>query len=197
MTPTFGPTSGTFSGWFGIGFAILLIVLASLHGLERTEWQVVACACFGAVFCWVAMLRPRVVFEPSTLVLRNMVSDTAIPYGMIDRVTVRSTTCAFVGQRRYVGLGVGRSRMSMTRKPRGGGGRYGSRLLAQLNDPEANPGQIDNEQVPTFVEEQAWDRISRAAREPGGPDTVRRTPAVPEIAALLLGLAGVVVAFVI
>lgn len=193
----FGPTSGSTSGWFGMAFAAILIVVALWNGTSRGEWQVVACACFGAALCWTVMLRPRVVFAPSALVLRNLLSDVTIPYLLLDSVVVRTVTCAFVDGHRYVGLGVGRSRASMTRKP--DSGMFSSRA-SRAGAVTSGPGAaaISNDQLPELVESEAHDRLVRARQDAlGVGEQVRRTPAVPEIVAILVTLAGVVVSFVL
>lgn len=177
-------------------FAALLILLALWNGVSLIEWRVIACACLGIALCWALMLRPRVVFDPDALVLRNMVTDAHIPYAQLREVQVRSVTRATtVDGTRYVGLGVGRTRKNMlaprTQDTRG----FLERRMGVSSGPTTRAKALTEQHVPDVVEKLAEERMELARHDHAAEGAVRRLVAVPEVAALLLTLAGVVVAF--
>ncbi|MGN6251960.1 MAG: hypothetical protein ACTHNS_09140 [Marmoricola sp.] len=169
--PAFGPTSGTVSGWFGIVLALVVLVVALTDPTFGDTVPLVLGALLAISLVWAVLLRPRVVLRRGALLLRNGFLDTAVPYGLIDRVTVRSATHVFVGERRYVGNAVGRSTLRMVRDER------------RPSRDRVPPGDVAvGGNLPDFLEQQVADRIRDAAR---GEGRVQRSVAWPEVAAVV------------
>jgi hypothetical protein len=197
-----GPTSGLLTGWIGeaIAAAVALTGVLEHHGLESV--RVVLGALLGGALVWSFLLRSRVVLRTSEVLLRNVYVDTAIPYTLVDRFVVRSVTHVFVGGKRYVGSGVGRSARSMIRKPRARGafGGVSGGLLdaAPAASTATKRGSAD---VADFLEEQVADRVGRARDWAGAPvaagGEVRRSVAWPELAVTVVLAAAFVVSLVV
>jgi hypothetical protein len=190
----FKPTSGTLLGFFGIVFLVLLIGYVGV-----TEHDLVAVrVCLGlAIIClliWIALLRPRATAYDDRLVLHNMVTDTELPIADIDAVVVRHTLNVWIGEDRYVCVGIGRSSRSMIQRK-----TPGPMALLGIDQSEERMGQGQSAKIgagaeyANFVENRitGLTRTARLDRLPSPP--VRRTWAVPELAALgVLGVALVV-----
>ncbi len=158
----FGPTSGTFSGLAGlIGCGVVLVVAVS-DGPSVTAVRLGVGDLLVAVLLWAFMLRPKVVLESdSVLVLRNPLSDWRIPLASVTRVDVRTVTMVFTDERRYVGVGVGRSVRAIVRRATPGHPEPGGGSLRPTT-------KITAGTLPDFV----IDRIQHAAdiaRETGQP----------------------------
>lgn len=103
----FKATSGFFAGYTGLVLAAFSVgyVLLSVHTLTGLRVGL-GMTLFGLV-TWVTQLRSRATAYPDHLVLKNSVRDAVIPLTLIDKVTVRQTLNVWVGERRYVCIGIG------------------------------------------------------------------------------------------
>src|SRR6478736_4376931 len=88
----FPPTSGVWSGWFGLVFVAGVLIYAF-------------------------MLRPRIQVRGGAVRLVNPFHVIEIPLPLVRSVLVRSATYVFVGEhrKRYVGVAVGRDPRDLTR----------------------------------------------------------------------------------
>jgi len=90
-----------------------LVVVAMLVGWALDPGQVafwvVPLALVIAMVIWTSTLRPRVLVQGSSLVLRNMVTTVRIPLAAIEEVVVRQVMAVRAGDKRYVCAGVGRT----------------------------------------------------------------------------------------
>ena len=138
-------------------------------------------------------LRPRATAYADTLVLRNPVSELHVPLADVDAVTVRQTLNVWVGDERYVCVGIGQSsRELLKRRSRGPMSFLG---LHQVDD-RMGLGHLRDVGATTdyasFVERRITElaQAARQARDPRPSPGVRRLWAVPELAALsMLGAA--------
>jgi hypothetical protein len=198
--PSFGPTSGTVSGWLGEGLVVFVIGLMLVEERTLDGLRVCVGAALAGVVLWTMLLRPRVVLRREALLLRNGYLDTLVPYGLVDTFTVRAVTNVWVGKKRYVGTAVGRSVRSMVRArpPRGGGVMstgFGSARLLPVEEPEQKQRTtLSSSQLPDFLEERVRERMHEAA---SGEGVVRRLPAWPEIAATAVLLVAFVVTLLV
>lgn len=193
VTPTFGPTSGGATGMIGILLSVVVIVTEFTDG-SGPDWSLVVGAVLFSAICWALLLRPRVVLRPDELLLRNVVSDYRIPYARIESFEVRTVSTAMVGDTKYLGLGVTRTRKAMTSPLRSSGGG-GMGLFRGLTVPEpATSPNRPSTNAADLVVQLVTDRI-RAAAPTAVP--VRRVPAWPEIAGLTLLVALLVVTIVV
>lgn len=181
----FRPTSGRLSGILGLAGAAVIFVLSVVAWSAGTPLGVAIAACFAAVLIWAALLRPGLLVTREHLLMRSMVHTDRIPLAAIERVAVGAVFAVFVGGHRYVSPTVGYSARETVRQRRSG----------------TTPTATDS--YPVFVEERLT-HLAKESRErrgitPGSPEQaelasgVRRTPAWPEIA----GLVVTAVAFVV
>ncbi len=199
----FKPTTGMFVGWAGVALAVFAVgyVVLTVHTLVGL--RIALAAAFAGVLVWVSQLRPRVTAYTGRLKLQGSVRDTLLPYVLIDEVTMGQTLNVWVGERRYVCIGIGRSLVSDMRQ-RGKAARQGS-LAGKSRSREfsdkaemAAPDQTARS-YHTFVVTRIEELVDQAKRDlarRGGSAAgqhVRQPYAVPEIAALAVtGLAFVV-----
>jgi hypothetical protein len=190
----FKPTTGMFVGWAGVALAVFAVgyVVIGVHTLVGL--RIALAAAFAGVLVWVSQLRPRVTAYTRSLKLQGSVRDTLLPYLLIDEVTMGQTLNVWVGERRYVCIGIGRSLVSDMRQ-RGKAARQGS-LAGKSRSREfsdkadvAAPDQTAMS-YQTFVVTRIEELVDQAKRElrRRGDSTeglaVTRPYAVPEIVAL-------------
>lgn len=188
----FKPTHGTVLGWLSLLVVVGVLAWIGLNARTLTGARVALGAVFAAVVVWSTMLRPRAHATPTTLVLRNSVLDSHVPLRLIDDVLVRQTLNVWVGDQRHVCTGIGRSRRSMLKPKRGAASVLGieqADVRMGLGGP-GGPGAIGTsgsyeDFVATRIEALARD-AKAAARGSDEPAQVRRVPAWPEIAALVV-----------
>lgn len=196
--PIYTPTSGTMSGWVGLGITVIVLAAVlvddrTLHGLRYA----VAALVFG-VLVWSFLLRPRVVVGARELELRNPFSSWHVPLAGVRVVEVRAVTRVSTDDRTYEGVAVGRPARSLLR-----GGQQRTRFLdtpgrsIRLPDePEATRrqrGQLDANAVADLLVEQVLYAADRARESGEAPAPARHTWAVPELAALAVLVTGLVV----
>jgi hypothetical protein len=200
----FRPTTGLLTGYAGLALAAFAAVYVVVAVHTVTGLRVALGALFAAVVIWVSQLRPRATAYAERLVLKGALKDTHVPYVAIDEVTVTQMLNVFVGDHRYVCVGIGSSLGSDIRqrakKQRQSSllesGRSRTREFAEKAEMAA-PDQTAMS-YPTFVVtriEELVDHAKRDARRDGksGRAEVRQRPAVPEVVALAVtGIAFVV-----
>ena len=180
---SFGPTSGGISGVVGVLCGVLFAASTLLHGLELSELRYLFGGLAFAALAWTILLRPRVRLLADHVELRNGFSDFLIPYAAISEVAIRSFTAVQVGEKRYIGLAVGRPRTSMTRRRKD--------QLARPTPDLASGKSLEGASAADLLQVTLEDRVHRAEREQSA--VVRRRWALPELAVIAVCL----VAFVI
>lgn len=187
----FGPTQGLVTGWVGMVAvaAVTVGVLADRQDVVGIRIALMA-LCFGVVV-WCFMLRPRVGVEAGRVHLINPLRDTSIPVTRIDQFSIGAATAVRVGERKYVGIGVGRKRNLGSAYRQRAGGMHGR--LQEIGTPSRQVTGLAD-----FVERQIDDSRSLAKYDPPLEDQeIHRIWAVPELAVFGVLLVGVVVTFVI
>ena len=188
-----------------------LVVVAMLVGWALDPGQVafwvVPLALVIAMVIWTSTLRPRVLVQGSSLVLRNMLTTVWIPLAAIEEVAVRQVMAVRAGDKRYVCAGVGRSlRQALKgsaamRARQQAGGLTGE--FASDPEPELKPGMIYADYVELRIRELAKKDQARRGVARYSPEAealaaqVRREPAWPEIVALGASVVLFVVAIVV
>jgi len=180
-----------------------LVVLGMLVGWVvdpgNVAFWVVPLALVIASVVWTSTLRPRVLVQGSSLVLRNMVTTVRIPLAAIEEVAVRQVLAVRAGDKRYVCAGVGRtlrqaikgSAVQRAREQMGG-------LRAEIAT-VVEPGLIYADYIELRLRELIKEDRARRGLTATSPELdelgaqVRRELAWPEIAALV----GSVVFFVL
>lgn len=159
-------SGGLVSGVVGLIAVVALIAFGLLtEGDGFAPWAYPALLLAG-VLVWAILLRPAVLLHRDELELRNVLHSRFIPFARITSVQINQMTVVVVEDRRFVGSGFGRSRLTINRDAKVG--------------PDA---PAERHSVGYLVEEKVRRRMRPhdAVTDPG---EVRRTWAVPEIAAL-------------
>ena len=174
----FPPTSGTFSGIDGMMLAVGGLVWVALDGHTLVGARfALGLALFGLV-AYAYMVRPRIRVRSGVLHLVNPLEDVHIPLPLVDRVTVRSATHVFVGEKRYVGVAVGRKVREMVR-PRGEGAASmpSSPFGLGLGRAGASSSPPVGDRVPDLLEQYVGTLVTEARRGPVDETlVVRRAP---------------------
>lgn len=192
----FKPTTGLFVGWAGILVAAFALGYVALAVHTVVGLRIGLAAVFAAVVVWLSQLRPRVTAYTTTLRLKGSLRDTQVPYVLVDEVTMGQTLNVWVGERRFVCIGIGRSLGSDVRqrakKERQGSMLGKSRTRAFSEKAEmAAPDQTAMSYhtfVVTRIEElvdQAKRELRRRGETAEGAE-VRQPYAVPEVVALVV-----------
>lgn len=199
----FKPTSGRFVGWCGLALAASTLLWVVFNEHSATGLQLGLVAVFGALGIWVTQLRPRVTAYPGWLVLHGSLRDTYVPYAAIDELSMGQTLNVWVGPRRYVCIGIGKSLgYEMRQRVRGQGSESmtgGNRNYGFSGQPTV-PGSEHRMSYQTFVMSRLDDLVahSRHNRPPAGErPEVRQEYAVREIAALVVVGLAMVASFVL
>ena len=172
-----------------------LVVLAMLLGWvldpDEVAFWFVPLALVIATVIWTSTLRPRVLVQGSSLVMRNMLSTVRIPLATIEEIAVRQVMAVRAGDKRYVCAGVGRtlrqaikgSAVQRAREQMGG-------LRAEIAT-VVEPGLIYADYVELRVRELVKEDLARRGIKAMSPEVdelashIRREPAWPEIGALV------------
>jgi hypothetical protein len=200
----FTPTSGTFSGWLGVGLAGVVFVVVALddHTLRGSRIAIGALT-FGLVV-WCFMLRPRIRIGPRVLELRNPFTTWHVPLASVRRVAVRAVTRVWDDEERHFdGVAVGRPVRSLVRggasKSRyvGPPGLGGARMNDDADSSRLPKGNLDADMVADFVTEQILLFADRAREAGDSPGTPRRRWAWLELVALGLLVVALVVSLLL
>lgn len=153
----FGHSTGVVSGWAGAVVTVAVLVLVAVGEHSVIGLRVGLGALFTAVALWVTQLRPRLTGYPDVLLMRGCLRDTAVPWTAIDDVALGQTLNVWVGERRFVCIGIGAT----------------SRAA-----PEHELS------YPALVLRKVRDRVAQAqAHEHDEAPVIRQTYAVPEVLA--------------
>jgi uncharacterized short protein YbdD (DUF466 family) len=194
----FKPTNGFVMGYAGLALVVLTIgyLIVSQHTLVGLRVGL-ASALFGVVV-WVTQVRPRAAAYPRTLLLRNALRDVEVPLGLVDDVSVRQTLNVWVGDERYVCIGIGNSVRSMVKtKKKDRPSMLGASRWHEFSEraEKAAPDQTAMSYT-TWVTTRIEELVEKEKKEhPDDPQppSVHRSLAWPEVVALtVLGLAFVV-----
>lgn len=199
----FKPTTGLFIGWAGMAVAAFALGYVAINVHTVVGLRIGLGALFVMALVWATQLRPRVTAYTRDLRLWGSLRDVRVPYVAIDQVTLGQTLNVFVGERRFVCIGIGKSLAADVKqraKKESQGSLLGKSRLRELSD-KADLAGLDQTAmdyqmfVVTRIEELV-DQAKRQRRQTGDTSEVppvRRPYAVPEIVALgATGLAFVV-----
>jgi hypothetical protein len=199
----FKPTSGAIVGWSGLALAAgtLLWVIFNEHSKNGLRLGLIAI--FGALVIWVTQFRPRVTAYPEWLAMYGSLRDTFVAYVTIDELSMGQTLNVWVGRKRYVCIGIGKTiGFEMRQRVRGQGSESltgGNRSYGFSGQPTV-PGSELRTSYQGFVMSRLDDLVahSRQDRPPVGErPEVRQGYAVREIVALLVVGVALVVSFVV
>ena len=103
----FKPTSGHFFGYVGIAGALFALGYVLLFVHTMTGLRIALGAVFFGVLVWMTQVRPRATAYPQHVVLKNSVRDAYVPLGAVDEVAIGQMLSLWVGETRYVCIGIG------------------------------------------------------------------------------------------
>jgi hypothetical protein len=190
----FKPTTGMFVGWAGMAVAAFALGYVALSVHTVVGLRIGLGALLAAVLIWVSQLRPRVTAYTRHLHLMGSLRDVRVPYVAIDQVTMGQTLNVWVGEQRFVCVGIGKSLGSDIRqraKKQNQGSLIGKSRLREFSE-KAELAGLDQTAMDyqTFVVTRIEELVDLARREqrfgggePGAVD-LRRPYAVPEVVAL-------------
>jgi hypothetical protein len=205
----FAPTGGRIVGFLGLVLAAGLVGVWALDP-DGVPASIAAAALVGAVLVWASLLRPRVSVSRDTLHLRNMLETVHVPLAAIDELVVRQVLAVRVGDKKFVSPAVGHKLRKVMRAPRPG--QIFLPDLPEKMEDALGPAEAA-ERPPTtvdyvdHVENRLRERVAEARSRHGIraysdeaealAGDVRRMPAWPEIIALVLGTALLVLTLVV
>ena len=192
----FKPTTGILVGYVGLVVAAVTLGYSAFFVHSVVGLRLSIAAVLAAVIIWVTQLRPRVTAYVETLRLLGSLRDAHIPYTLIDEVTLGQTLNVWVGEKRYVCIGIGQSfgadvrRRAKKQKQTSLLGTSRTQEFSEKAD-RAAPDQTAMSYT-TFVVtriEEIVDKAKRDQKAQGGTTEglqVTRPWAVPEVVALVV-----------
>jgi len=203
----YGPTSGSFVGFLGLGLCALVIALVVAGGPTTGSVRVAIAAAGAAVLIWAYLLRPRIIIEAggATLVLRNPLSTWRIPLDSVRVVGVKTVTTVKTDDARYDAVAVGYPLRKIVRegRPGGPGLSMSGMMMPSLQGTSLDPasdgepsrlGRHDEQTVMTEAILTAADqaRVLRLTAPPA-----ERTYAVVEIALVGIAVLGFLITYLV
>lgn len=189
----FRPTSGQFLGWTTVALCAALAGWAALTVPTLLGLRLVLGAGLVGVVTYLTQLRPRAVLYPSRLVLRNTFRDASVPLRLVDEVGIGRTLSVFVGDRRYVCIGIGRSLRKVMGRGKGSGpaSLIGFDRLEAYHDGQTPPSPDQTSMdydtfVVTRIEAQVEEAKQLAPRNDGSPREVWAWPGIATLAVTTL-----------
>lgn len=187
----FKATSGFFAGYTGLAFSAVTVgyMVLSVHTLTGLR-VALGMTLFGVV-TWMTQLRSRAVAHPDHLLLKNSARDAVIPLTLIDGVTVRQTLNVWVGEKRYVCIGIGTSFRSIFKsRKKSTPSLLGMSRMREFSEmaERAAPDQSAMA-YEAFVVTRIEELVEKAKKEAGGdagPAEDHYSYAWPEITALVV-----------
>jgi hypothetical protein len=192
----FKPTGGHLLGYAGLAAAAVAVgyVLWTVHTV--TGLRVALGALFFGVVVWVTQVRPRATAYPRHVLLKNSVRDARVPLAKVDEIGLGQTLNIWVGDQRYVCIGIGQSFREELRSRRHRESSLGTSRLSELTL-MAERASTDERAMSyqTFVVTRLEELVEKAKRHPDPADEepARHVVAWPEVVALVVtGVAFVV-----
>lgn len=109
-TERFSSTGSQLLGCLGLAVVAVTLVIGVVDSdADYAPWVWPLCGLV-AVLLWAALVRPAVTIDRERLVLRNMLQTVSIPMAAIEQVGVGQVIAVRVGDKRYTGTGISRSR---------------------------------------------------------------------------------------
>ena len=170
----------------GMGYLGLVVgAVVFLGGLMARDLPVAIAGLLLALLVWMAMLRPAVGRVGELLVLRSMVETVDIPLAAVQSAVVRQFLVVRVGPHRFICPAIGQSRRQIMRADQAKGAPPDPLEVYPVFVEQRIVQLADDARAELGIEERSEEEYELAGR-------VRRHPAWPEIA----GLVVLVLAFV-
>jgi hypothetical protein len=139
-------------GVVGVAFGVALGVVPIIEG--EFIWQAAAIGAAVAFVSWVVLIRPRVQAHKEGLLLCNMLHDTLIPWGSIERCRCLQTLQVATPEGTFQGFGLIRSTRSIVRQQVGFTSVLGQVFGGRAAEPrQSGPGEDPHSvNYPDYVE---------------------------------------------
>jgi len=131
------PCSSRTTGFVALTGLTVAIVFVVADGRSVGHWAVVAALVLLALGAWLTMVRPTVSAHDDHLLVRNALTDTTVPWHLVQSVEVRQVLVVRTEAHTVHGIAVGRSARQQLRQRRHGTG--GSSVGGGLSGPDG-PG---------------------------------------------------------
>jgi len=132
------PSSSRVVGIVTLIGLVVAVVLVLFDGVDLTHWAVVAALVLFGLGVWLTMVRPTVHVHEDHVLVRNALTDTAVPWHLVEGVEVRQVLVIRAGAETVHGIAIGRSARQQLRK-RNPGTRP-SPLSGGLSTPDTGSG---------------------------------------------------------
>lgn len=190
----FSPSGGRWVGIAGIAVIAVLLVLMALDGGFTTGVVAVAAGLvLFAVAMYVALVRPTMHAYTDHLLVRNLISDTYVPWHLITDAEVRQTLRLYTRDKVVHAVSIGRSsrqQMRINAGRTGGGAGAGAMFgmsRVERHAPQAGPGSDHGSaQYVDFVAERVLTLAKQQQQASRHRTGIVRRWAMLEIAALAL-----------
>ncbi len=183
----FKPTSGLMVGYAGLAISAFLLGYVVLGVRSLDGLRIAVGAVLFALVVWTTQLRPRATAYTDRVVLKNIVRDSHVPLAAVDEIALGQTLTLWVGDERYVCIGIGSSFREHVRSRRNREQTLGTSRLTEfaLRSERANTDERAMS-YQAFVVTRLEDLVERARRDLRGAPAgaPRRVWAWPEVSAL-------------
>lgn len=134
------PSSSRVVGVVTLVALAVVVVLVLLDGVNLAHWAVVAAIVLFGLGVWLTMVRPTVHVHEDHVLVRNALTDTAVPWHLVRAVEVRQVLVIQTDTETVHGIAVGRSARQQLHKRGGGGAARPSPLGGGLSVPDPDRG---------------------------------------------------------
>jgi hypothetical protein len=198
----FARNGGSFVAVLG-GLIVLGFLVGWALNVQDVPLWVPAIAVLGGVLLWASTVRPQVRVEGPELVLRNMLSTVRVPLATIEEIAVQQVLAVRAGERRFLCAGAGRTlRAVMKGSPLQKARAELPMLTGEM--PGIERGMDYGDYIETRIRQLIReDRNRRGITSAFSPEArelhsrIRREWAWPELAALAVAVAFLVVAVLV
>jgi hypothetical protein len=116
------PCSSRVLGLVTLAAMAVVVVLVLLDGSSLTHVAIIAGIVLFGIGVWLTMVRPAVDLHKDHVLVRNALTDIAVPWHLVKSVEVRQVLVIRTDERAVHGIAVGRSARQQLRRGRGGPG---------------------------------------------------------------------------
>jgi hypothetical protein len=99
------------------------VVFVFLDGFNLAHWAVVTALVLLGLGVWLTMIRPSVNAHDDHILVRNALSDTTVPWHLVESVELRQVLVIRTEDKTVHGIAVGRTARQQLKQKRGGGSK--------------------------------------------------------------------------
>src|SRR5919106_2437 len=133
------PCTSRTAGVITLAALAVAVVLVLVDGVGLAHWAVVAALVLFGLGVWLTMVRPTVHVHEDHVLVRNALTDTAVPWHLVEGVEVRQVLVIRTDSQTVHGIAVGRTARQQLRKRTQG--TRPTPLSGGLSTPESSGGR--------------------------------------------------------